>query len=171
MIIYCTVWYLLLVLMLRNVYVTQGGHLYLADRRITWIRYFKTVRHISSIFAYHNKHIYVFVFVCFVFVIYYDIQVHFHIIYSCVARPSSAQGVIACSIYKRPLSEGLAQFTGFKFTRITSGRWVLINPRDQLGTTYNCNFHGRYASMAEHGSNRSRLKASIKQQSATNWEW
>ena len=62
-----------------NVYVTQGGHLYLADRRITWICYFNTVQHISSIFAYHNEHIYVYVFVCFVFVIYYDLQVHFHV--------------------------------------------------------------------------------------------
>ena len=55
------------------------GHLYLADRRITWICYFKTVRHISSIFAYNNEYIYVYVFVCFVFVIYYDLQVHFHV--------------------------------------------------------------------------------------------
>ena len=63
-----------------------GGHLYLVDHgstdrgsRITWIHYFKTVCHISSIFAYHNEHIYVFVFICFVFVIYYDLQVHFHV--------------------------------------------------------------------------------------------
>ena len=52
-----------------NVYVTQRGYLYLADQRITWIRYFKTVQRILSIFAYHNEHIYVYVFVCFVFVI------------------------------------------------------------------------------------------------------
>ena len=30
-------------------------------------------------FAYHNERIYVYVFVCFVFVIYYDLQVHFHV--------------------------------------------------------------------------------------------
>ena len=34
---------------------------------------------VSSIFAYHNEHVYVYVFVCFVFVIYYDLQVHFHV--------------------------------------------------------------------------------------------
>ena len=38
--------------------------------------------------------------------------------------------------YKRPLSEGLAQFTGLKFTKATSGWWVLVNLRDQLSTTY-----------------------------------
>ena len=32
-----------------------------------WIRYFKTVQHISSIFADHNDHIHVYVFVCFEF--------------------------------------------------------------------------------------------------------
>ena len=51
----------------------------IVDRQIMWIRYFKTVRHILSIFTYHNEHIYVYVFVCFVFAIYYDLQVHFHI--------------------------------------------------------------------------------------------
>ena len=49
----------------------------IVDQRITWIHYFKTVRHISSIFAYHNENIFVYVFVCFAFVIYYDLQVHF----------------------------------------------------------------------------------------------
>ena len=38
--------------------------------------------------------------------------------------------------YKRPLSGGLAQFTGLKFTRATSGQLVLINPRDQISATY-----------------------------------
>ena len=45
-----------------------GGHLYLVDHgstdcgsRITWFHYFNTVRHILSIFAYHNKHIYLYV--------------------------------------------------------------------------------------------------------------
>ena len=58
-----------------------GGHLYLVDHgsRITWFHYFKTVRHILSIFAYHNEYIYMYVYVCFVFVIYYDLQVHFHV--------------------------------------------------------------------------------------------
>ena len=51
----------------------------IADRRITWIRYFKTLRHISPIFAYHNELIFVYVFVCFVFVIFYDLQVHLHV--------------------------------------------------------------------------------------------
>ena len=32
---------------------------------------------VSSIFAYNNEHIYVHMFVCFVFVIYHDLQVHF----------------------------------------------------------------------------------------------
>ena len=31
------------------------------------------------IFCCHIEHIYVYVFVCFVFVIYYDLQVHFHV--------------------------------------------------------------------------------------------
>ena len=30
-------------------------------------------------FCYHNEHIYVYMLVCFVFVIYYDLQVHSHI--------------------------------------------------------------------------------------------
>ena len=37
--------------------------------------------------------------------------------------------------YKRPCSEGLEQFTGLKFTRATSGWWVLIDARDLLSAT------------------------------------
>ena len=54
--------------------------------------------------------------------------------------------------YKHPLSEGQAQFTGLKFASAISDRRVLINPHDQLSTTYNFNFHSRYVSMSEHGA-------------------
>ena len=45
------------------------------------IRYSKTVQHMLSILAIimSNEHIYVYVFVCFVLVIYYDLQVHSHV--------------------------------------------------------------------------------------------
>ena len=45
------------------------------------IHYSKTVRHMLSIFAIiiSNEHIYLYVFVCFVLVIYYDLQVHSHV--------------------------------------------------------------------------------------------
>ena len=59
----------------------NAGHLCLVDRGST--------DHVDSLFqdcmthivnfAYHNEHIYVYVFVCLVFVIYYDLQVHFHV--------------------------------------------------------------------------------------------
>ena len=70
---------------LSSSYGDYGWHLYLADHgsmdRIDRSRGFtiSRLRHISSIFAYHNERIYVYVFVYFVFVIYYDLQVHFHV--------------------------------------------------------------------------------------------
>ena len=77
------------------------------------------------------------------------------------------QGVIVCCIsaYSQRVRHS-SQALNLQGPPVV-GELMLINPHDQLSTTYNCNFHGQYASMAEHGRNQLRLKASIRQQSMT----